>query len=192
MCRRRPWGGCGPICASQGTLALSTSRLGWDETTGSRPVDRAALRAQIVDALKEQPEASLRKVAAAVGVSPETVRQVRLAMDATPPAEPAVLTETAPSSIPERVARMASVEPSWRHDDPALVSSEGGDDFVRWFDRTTIDDDEWRLRAEHVPLSRVYEIADEARRRADTWIRFARALEARTGKPTGQPMRGTA
>jgi hypothetical protein len=33
-----------------------------------------------------------------------------------------------------------------------------------------------------VPLSRIYEIADEARRRSDLWMRFARFLEARTAK----------
>ena len=37
-------------------------------------------------------------------------------------------------------------------------------------------------RVETVPLSRIYEVADEARRRSELWLRFARALEARTAK----------
>jgi hypothetical protein len=166
------------------------ARVGRDNR--SRPVNSAAVRAQIAEVLREQPEASLRKVAAKVGVSPETVRQVRLAMEeATTPAEPAPAIEPAAAAIPAVVAPMASIEALWRHD-PALVSCEGGGDFVTWFDRNTIADDECWQRAERVPLSRVYEIADEARRRSEAWMRFARALEARAGKPTRQPMRGTA
>jgi hypothetical protein len=52
---------------------------------------------------------------------------------------------------------------------------------MAWFDRTSVDDHDW-VRAEGVPLGRIYEIADEARRRARAWTEFAQVLEARAGK----------
>jgi hypothetical protein len=55
--------------------------------------------------------------------------------------------------------------------------------FVRWFEETTIGD-EWRDFLDRVPISRVYEVADEARRRAARWLDFASRLE---GKATRQP-----
>jgi hypothetical protein len=65
---------------------------------------------------------------------------------------------------------------SWRND-AALATRDGGDDFVAWFDTTTVDDvDTWSY-AHAVPLSRTYEVADEARRRAAFWSSFADTVE---------------
>ena len=63
----------------------------------------------------------------------------------------------------------------------ALASAEEGARFVVWFTRTAIDNEcnEW---VEVLPVSRVYEIADEARRRADHWNAFAAALERRVSR----------
>ena len=61
-------------------------------------------------------------------------------------------------------------------EDRALAARDGGERFVEWFDSTAVDSvDGW----EHigvVPLSRVYEVADEARRRAAFWLGFAETL----------------
>jgi hypothetical protein len=51
--------------------------------------------------------------------------------------------------------------------------------FSAWFSGADVGD-EWSDHVAVVPLSRVYEIADEARRRAKSWTRFAEALELRT------------
>ena len=56
----------------------SESRVGRDDR--ARPVNRAAMRLRVVEAIKAQPDASLRSVAAVAGVSPETVRLVRMSM----------------------------------------------------------------------------------------------------------------
>ena len=70
---------------------------------------------------------------------------------------------------------------SWDQD-LALVSSDDGEDFVAWFDRTTLTEDEcWRF-VDSVPLSRIYEIADEARRRSEVWVQFAKCLDVRWSK----------
>jgi len=137
-------------------------RVGRDER--ARPVRRGSVRLRVVEALHAQPDASLRTIAAAVGVSPETVRLVRMNFAALP--EPRATDDD------------ATTEPAWQAD-AALVSAADGADFLAWFDQTAITDDDL-VRAAAPPLSRVYELADEARRRADLWLRLARTLEART------------
>jgi ParB-like chromosome segregation protein Spo0J len=137
------------------------TRIGRDNKC--RPVDGASARSRIVDEIKARPEASLRAIAATVGVSPETVRSVRMSLQ----------------SAPDLGAPPTRIEAPW-NDDAAILSSDGGEDFVAWFDRTVVTDDDARRRLDAVPLSRIYEIADEARRRSTVWMQFARALEARS------------
>jgi hypothetical protein len=143
-------------------------RIGRDDRR--RPVHRGSVRARVVEALHEQPSASLRAIAATVGVSPETVRLVRLNLASLPESVPTV-SEVSP--VPEEPV-------SWRSD-TALTSCEEGEDFLTWFERTSMLPEDLR-RMRTVPLSRVYEIADEARRRSDTWLQFAHALEARASR----------
>jgi hypothetical protein len=64
--------------------------------------------------------------------------------------------------------------------DAALTASEDGATFVAWLAQTNISDDDVCRHLSTIPLSRVYEIADEAQRRANAWTAFARRLEART------------
>jgi ParB-like chromosome segregation protein Spo0J len=144
----------------------ATVRIGRDDR--ARPLARASVRARVVDALREQPTASLRAIAAVVGVSPETVRLVRMNLGR----------ELEAAAAAE--AELAGYEPNdevWRADE-ALASSDHGEDFLAWFERTALGASDV-TRIDMVPLSRIYEIADEARRRSQMWLHFARALEAR-------------
>jgi hypothetical protein len=63
--------------------------------------------------------------------------------------------------------------------DRALSSTPEGTFFGEWFDKTRVSDDDCDEHRLSVPLSRIYEVADEARRRAMVWTNFARRLEAR-------------
>lgn len=139
-----------------------------------RPVRPGSARARVLEALQVQPTASLRTIAAVAGVSPETVRLVRLnlAETAAPPPDDLI-----PEEPPEP---QSAAEPSWQID-AALASSPHGDDFVAWFERTELGapDLSW---VDTVPLGRVYVVADEARRRSETWLQFARAVEARAAR----------
>jgi hypothetical protein len=63
--------------------------------------------------------------------------------------------------------------------DRAFTDRDGGESFVGWFDSTSIAHVDLWQQIESVPLSRVYEIADEARRRAAFWTQFAVTLEGR-------------
>ncbi len=160
---------------TEGILQLDAwTRIGRDNKW--RPVHNGSVRSRVAEALKEHPGASLRSVAKSVGVSPETVRIVRMNMDATcapdVAGEPPTMESTA--QVPEKPV-------SWDQD-LALVSSDDGEDFVAWFDRTTLTEDEcWRF-VDSVPLSRIYEIADEARRRSEVWVQFAKCLDMRWSK----------
>jgi ParB-like chromosome segregation protein Spo0J len=142
-------------------LDMST-RVGRDER--ARPVRRGSVRSRVMEALRAQPTASLRVIAAEVGVSPETVRLVRMNL----------------AELPTRPPRAAGSAPAWQGD-AALVSAADGDAFLSWFNQTAVTARDL-ARVKTVPLSRVYELADEARRRADLWLRLARALEARSAK----------
>jgi hypothetical protein len=154
-------------------------RLGRDGR--ARPVRAGAMRAEITEMLTNEPDASVRTVAARLGVSPETVRSVRRQLGL----HSEVASAHAPGGVFDDVAIervLASggcVEPPapWRGDN-AFESTEAGVSFVEWFEATALADD--GSRVDEVPFSRVYEIADEARRRARCWARFADELELRT------------
>jgi ParB-like chromosome segregation protein Spo0J len=141
------------------------SRVGRDDRR--RPVQRGSARARVVEALRAQPSGSLRAVAAVAGVSPETVRLVRMNLTQSPQSA-------------DTVAEIAAGDESvaWRAD-AALASCDAGEEFLSWFERTQIADADM-ARVHAVPLSRIYDLAKEARRRSEGWLHLARALEART------------
>jgi hypothetical protein len=141
----------------------------------SRPMDVAALRTRIAAAVSEAPEESLRHIARRVGASPETVRDVRARLSRGDDPVPsgargaAVALPVAPVSVPL---------PAWTADSACRSATEAAE-FAEWFDvgaRAV----EWQKFVEAVPLSRAYEIADQARAYADAWRGFAEALERRT------------
>jgi hypothetical protein len=86
-------------------------------------------------------------------------------------------TGTSPATVRTVRARLQA----WTSD-KALVSGVGGTAFLAWFDRTNIGD-EWPTYIEGIPVSRIYELADEARRRATGWLEFAALLEQRVRNP---------
>ena len=150
----------------------SGSRVGRDDR--ARPVNRAAMRLRVVEAIKAQPGASLRSVAAVAGVSPETVRLVRMSMRAVPDDEssPDAVKGTWGRRLQSR--RSGGATPRWCRTTKA--TSSPGSTRRRSPSRSV------RLGPQTLPLGRVYEIADEARRRSELWMRFARCVEARAKK----------
>lgn len=163
----------GQLGCPSGGVPRSDVRIGRDKR--ARPLDAAGLRVRIAGALSAAPDDSLRQIAKRVGASPETVRDVRsrLAHGEDP--------------IPKGAARASvDVEPepaptSWPVwvGDSACRSVRGAAEFASWFDQGAASLD-WRRFIDAVPLSRVYEIADQARAYADAWRIFADAVERRT------------
>ena len=139
------------------------SRLGRDGK--NRPAQPGMLRDRVLEAIKANPDGSLRQIAAVAKVSPETVRRIRRELEE--PGGPDI-TLLASLRAPEEA------DTDWR-EDPALCGNPG---FVTWLDRTDPSGDLEGF-AMGVPLSRVYQLSDEARRRAARWAAFAEVLESR-------------
>jgi hypothetical protein len=57
------------------------------------------------------------------------------------------------------------------------MSTSEGQNFASWFEQTSVQ--AWPDFVPAIPLSRVYEIADEARLRAAGWLQFASSVEGR-------------
>jgi hypothetical protein len=156
-------------------------RLGTDNKMW--PIDRSAIKQRVKEAIQKNPGMSLRRIADEAQVSPETVRRAKARFQ-TPLAEEAVIKgKERPDPVTPLRASVPEVgkEEPWRAD--RALCSLPGTDFVDWFQRTVVGD-EWQRYVSLVPLSRVYEIADEARRRARLWVEFAGALEGRTSEQT--------
>jgi ParB-like chromosome segregation protein Spo0J len=147
-------------------------RLGRDGKR--RPADPQASRDRILRVLEAQPDRSLRAIARIAGASPATVRSVR---DRPNPsaARPGTHAE-GPLELASRPGT-TSLDPRWRGDS-ALGATAEGKGFATWLEQTYIGEESHDF-IEGIPLSRVYEIADEARRRADAWLVFAARLEGK-------------
>jgi hypothetical protein len=143
--------------------AKSERRIGLDGKR--RPLDHAELRERIASEIRREPNRSLREIAAAISSSPETVRLVKR------------LIAGDDLAAGERAENTVEALPCWARD-TALRTMTDGTTFLEWFERTAIDPS-WSGYVDRVPLGRVYEIADEARRRAADWRTFAEALEKR-------------
>jgi hypothetical protein len=161
----------GLTCPTVAPHALD-KRVGRDNR--SRPRDAVEARRKIAEAIDSQPDASLRKIASLVGCSPETVRSVRSSLTEGPDmSDDSPTTELLSSINRDRVVELRE----WSADS-ALGATDDGSTFAQWFERNSIDDD-WRRHVLTIPVSRIYEVADEARRRAHHWGEFADAVEAR-------------
>lgn len=181
---RRIAHGCGVSPKLVARMRGESAQAGLEKRVGrdgrARPVRAGAMRHQIAEALECDPGASLRVIAARLGVSPETVRTVRNELQGASPLAPASHLFGAAVDTDEQYrllsCRMPAPEP-WRGDQ-AFHSTQEGVSFAEWFESTEVNLAEHRV--DEVPLSRVYEIADEARRRAGFWSKFADDLERRT------------
>jgi len=172
---------------STGEAEQLNKRVGRDGRI--RPVDSAETRKQIENALVSTPGATARQIAAQVGASPTTVATVRSRMkQASSGDEMLFLPSTAYASgtsgrlqtaeSPQIGSSAPNAAPTWRSD-LSLSSTPEQKEFLEWFEKTSIQN-EWAELVDIPPLSRVYELADEARRRARHWEKFAQAIESRS------------
>ena len=90
-----------------------------------------------------------------------------------PEAEPATDTEATVLGLLTRSGRAGHR----LEGDRAFTGREHGNEFVKWFDATTVEPADLWTHVGTVPRSRIYEVADEARRRAGFWSNFADSLE---------------
>jgi ParB-like chromosome segregation protein Spo0J len=133
-----------------------------------RPVDPVAVRQRVAEALRDDPDASIRAIARRTGASQATVRDVRDRLERG-------VSEVA--SLAER-RRKRSLPASSSMPEPGLAGVVPGE-FAQWFETHHVEDKDWKEFVDTIPISRVYEIADMARQRSESWRAFASALEDR-------------
>lgn len=122
--------------------------------------DAADIRRRIAELLERDADQPLRRVAAALGVSPTTVLDVRNRL------------RNGEDPVPPRLRRRWQQDPIMRADADAAA-------FAAWFDGRSIADADWERFIDTVPTIRLFQVIDEARRRAQSWELFATALRRR-------------
>jgi ParB-like chromosome segregation protein Spo0J len=172
-----------------GAILHLDSRRGRDGKAWVRSSSEVERR--IREAIAERPEASLREIARLAGTTHETVRAYRRRANRAVARGPAPVEAAGSATAFGQIAPVGTASPvepaldraaapsganSPARDD-AFTSTAEGASFAAWFERTA--NDAGRQYVQSIPLSRVYEIEDEARRRARMWSDFATALTAR-------------
>jgi ParB-like chromosome segregation protein Spo0J len=144
-----------------------------------RPVDTLAGQMSVARVVAENPSTTVRDAAAAAGVAPSTAHRVRARLRRHEDM-PVLALAMAPSTPADHEA------PS--HLDLRPVSVEPQPGAASWFTATTVNIEDLNTHLGSLPISRVYEVADECRRRAKTWLEIAEALERRTrsGSPANR------
>ena len=135
-----------------------------------RPVDTLAGQISVARVVAENPSTTVRDAAAAAGVAPSTVHRVRARLRRREEI-PALALEMAPST-PERLEASSHVVAL-----PPSAEPQAG--ATSWLALTAVNIQDLNTHLGSLPISRVYEVADECRRRAKTWIEIAEALERR-------------
>jgi hypothetical protein len=77
------------------------------------------------------------------------------------------------------VGRVGGGEENIWKADAALLDCGDDGEFARWFASNQVGGD-WHRYVWRVPVGRIYQVVDEARRRAASWTDFASLLESRT------------
>lgn len=165
-------------------------RLGRDGRV--RPIDRISRRAAAADILNRHPQASLRSVASEVGLSPETVRDVRMRLqrgeDATSPKRTTNPVPIAPDDTlyaasdrvkPRRDQVAQDVGAEALRADPALRYSESGRALIRLLEAHRFSDQTWQTLLDTVPPHCADIVASTAHACAQRWLRFAEEVSYR-------------
>ncbi|GAA4253493.1 ParB N-terminal domain-containing protein [Dactylosporangium darangshiense] len=148
----------------------------------SRPLNNAEGRLRASELIRTRPDASLREIAQEAGVSPSTVRDVRLRIERGEDPVPKARRRRkgGPTAEAERpvgqdlVAMLRGLQT-----DPALRFSESGRGLLRWVLSHAISAEDWVDVADKVPPHCTYIIADLAHACAAEWRQLAGDLEAR-------------
>jgi ParB-like chromosome segregation protein Spo0J len=171
----------------------SSVRLGVDGR--ARPSDGDQRRRLAAELIVAHPQAPLRQIAGAAGISLGTVRDVRARVsrgdDPVPARRRAAEPEPSaaiPTMIPEpmRPAGCGVRDPEQRkatlnrlRTDPSLRFSDAGRQALRWLHIRLAGPDQWGDLVDAIPLHWAEAVADLARGCAESWQEFAIACERR-------------
>jgi ParB-like chromosome segregation protein Spo0J len=141
-----------------------------------RPLDNSVGRLRASALIKQRPEASLREIAREVGVSPATVRDVRLRLERGEDPLPQVRPRREEPVSREAVSTILQGLQS----DPSLRFTESGRIVLRWAHSRAIRSEEWAEVVHKVPAHCSYILANMARSCAAEWLQIAEELEQRS------------
>lgn len=152
-------------------------RIGQDGRT--RPVDGARRRTLAQDLLTENPDLSLRQVARAAGISPETVRAVRNRLLYGRPQAPTPEHRTPrPQPRPPVVDQEAILRRLTA--DPALRQTESGRALLRILNAQAMTAEEWQRILDQVPAHCAALVEEVARDSARMWADLAERISAQS------------
>jgi ParB-like chromosome segregation protein Spo0J len=166
-------------------------RLGRDGR--SRPTDATEGRLAAQSLIRENPRASLREIAVIAGISPATVRDVRLRIERGEDAVPRPRRSATAAHEPAEAEQPPDPQPDVDEDagrnqehllealrrDPSLRFSERGRALLRWITLRAAGPAGWRTIVDVIPAHSGYLVAELARRCADEWLAFADRIENR-------------
>lgn len=177
----------------------SNSRVGHDGRT--RPVNGAQARRIAREFIADNPDATLRAIADAAGISPTTARNIRIRMrqadDTTRTDKSRHENETRNENVPrDSVVGRAPAKPAkvillCLKKDPSLRFTEVGRALLRLLDANTIDPEDWFRLIDNVPAHCACLVADIARECAESWYYVAQQVERR-GYRSGTKLSGLA
>lgn len=172
-------------------LPQGVARIGRDGRV--RPLDSTGGRRAAGQLIAAYPDASLREIARAAGISPATVRDVRERIQRGEDPVPKRLARNEREPRPARAGEPArddaerlstqernSVLQNLERD-PSLRFAESGRRVLRWLYQRVIAEEEWQDIVAAVPPHSVYILAGLARRCSNEWLEFAKQLEGRLG-----------
>jgi ParB-like chromosome segregation protein Spo0J len=148
----------------------------------ARPRDSTEGRQRAARVLADDPDASLRKIARAAGISLETASDVRARVRRREPPIRSSRREPVPAGNPSLVA-VATAPARERVDlmralrqDPSLRFTESGRALLRLFDVCAIEQGQWQRIVENVPPHLREVVVNLARECAESWRTFADRL----------------
>lgn len=158
----------------EASVAPVTARIGRDGRV--RPIDNSEGRMRAGELIRQRPDASLREIAREAGVSPSTVRDVRLRLERGEDPLPQMRRRR------EKPVERESVPLLLRglQSDPSLRFTESGRTLLRWIHTRAIRAEEWAEVEHNVPAHCAYILADVARSCADEWLQIAEGLDQRS------------
>lgn len=157
----------------------------------ARPLNSAEGRRLASKVIAANPDASLREIAKAAGISPATARDVRDRMhrgdDPVPPKQRTPSTRSTPRRRAEATSRSATARPEREptsvldnlRQDPSLRFAESGRALLRWLFAHSVEPGEWRAFVDATPPHCAYIVAGLARACANEWLDFASQLDER-------------
>jgi len=158
-------------------LPAAPVRIGHDGR--SRPVDSTEARAVTGEFIRTHPDATLRQITDAGGVSPASARDVQRRIERGEHAAPAPVPAVPATAPPTATEVAAELLPILKRD-PAVRFTDHGRLLLRLLDAAILGPDQWDRLIENVPPHCVEMVASVARTCGEVWLHVAQEVGNRS------------